>query len=461
MSSQSETLAEMFGEEFAESKSIRGAIFGEDSAQEARLWDGFPYMTPERHVEWLRHFMALEFQLSRLQAGWIPATPKLEWRLELPYFIFEDMQHLKELRARLEEFTKSTKPVELHPQLESLLTALAPADSAATFYKQLFAQVKPALLEAYRTYLEKCDGIVDGPAIYSLRRIIAEKERQLELAEDLFSTQYYSSSDPEQAALYEGHVRQCLHAMGSLTPEYDTSAKIPESPILRPAGPAPALELQDPRLRLSDHFPMSTEECPVHNTLREIVYHNATEWQVIGPMCYAYYELSEMPLEFFIDFSRHIWDECRHSMMGFRRLRELGFSIEDFIWPAPSERPSSVQDYVAMLTLVGEACSFKRKQGSIIPFLKLGDQRSAILPAIDCVDERMHVTYGKKWVPEIFKRFKNDDRAFADIAKETRERFLHERKLLGENDPKCRQISQNLPLFCSAIEFAHLDFTKY
>lgn len=455
------TLEEIFGAEFAAGKNIAGAVNAIDTAEESRLWEESPIFPPARQVAWLDHFVALEWHLSRLQAGWVSATPSLLWRMEMPRFLFEDMQHVKELRARREEYAKSAEPAPPAPRIAAFLTAIAEADSAASFYGQLFAQVKPAILAAYRTYLEKCDPIADGPTVYQLERIIWEKERQLTKAREIMQADPLTPANADEARAYESHVAACIAALGTLTPEFSESAPLPANPTTAPAGPTPAKEVHDPRLRISERFPQSKEDSPVHGSLREIVYHMATEWQVIGPMCCAYYELDLMPLEFFIDFSRHIWDECRHAQIGHRRLRELGFSTDDFIWPAPADRPESAQSYVASLTLVGEACSFKRKQGSIIPFLRRGDHPSALLPSIDCVDERQHVTYGAKWVPEIYKRYNNDHRPLRDIATETRSSAMAERDLLAADEPQRRQVSSRLPLFCSAIEFSNLNFTKY
>lgn len=78
-------------------------------------------------------------------------------------------------------------------------------------------------------------------------------------------------------------------------------------------------------------FPETTVGNPTKFTLREIVYHNATEWQLIDPMCEVFHGIPNMPMEFVVNFSRHIWDECRHARMGWRRLRELGYDpFRDF-----------------------------------------------------------------------------------------------------------------------------------
>lgn len=457
---QTFTVADLLGDEYAGAREVKGAVHQIDRHEERRLWGDFEFLRPETQADWLAHFIALEFQLGRLFAGWIPAAPSLDWRMELPRCLFEDMQHAQALRSRLEELRKGVSPV-LAGACDAFLRAIAGADGAASFYGQLFARVKPALVRAYRRHLEKCDPIADAPTVYILERIIHEKERQVARFAEFAGRFPLRPEDPAQAAAYEVHVADCLEALGSLSPEHRPDSVFPVNPVASPAGPAPEDELHDPALRLSDHFPNSPEECPVHGTLREIVYHMATEWQVIGSMCYAYYELTEMPFDFFVDFSRHIWDECRHAALGHRRLAEMGFSRDQFIWIAPLCRPSSAADYVASLTLVGEACSFKRKRGSIIPFLRQGDRRSALLPSVDCADEQIHVGYGAKWVPEIFKRCKADERPLQEIAAEVRESALDAR--LGETlgpDGR-RKLGRALPLFCTTIEFAGLDFTKY
>ena len=83
-----------------------------------------------------------------------------------------------------------------------------------------------------------------------------------------------------------------------------------------------------------DHFPLEKSEDPVYMTLREIIYQNATEWQVIDQLGCLFFGARGMPLEFYHDVARHTWDESRHSRMGMRRLTEMGFEpFRDFKWP--------------------------------------------------------------------------------------------------------------------------------
>lgn len=441
---------------------IKGAVLKTSLEEEEHLWAGSSALRPSDHVEWLRHFVALEFGVARLLAGWVPAAGHLDWKLELPFILHDDMQHLGRLLQRLRELTPQETPFQPSPALAAVLAAIGPAEDAATFFHAYFRQLKPAVIAAYEGYLARCDAIIDGPTAYLLTLILEEKSRQLAWAEALFTRHPLVAADLRAEKQYQAHVADCLRCAGELTPTMAADLIMPASPVKRAAGPN-GPTVNDPRLKLMDRFPLSKEESPVYGTLREIIYHNATEWQVVGPMCYVFCDMPKMPVEFFIDFARHIWDECRHAQMGFRRLREHGYDpLQDFRWPGGQLdlRPPNPEEYYAMLTLIGEACSFKRKQGSIVPFLRAGDPASALLPTIDCVDERLHVGFGNKWLPEIFRRVRGETKTLQTIGVEARDRFLEAREWTSAPaDGEKAELSRNIPVFCSLIEFPHLDFT--
>lgn len=441
---------------------IKGAVPRTDTPEGIQLWAACPYLRPRDHSEWLRHFINLGLNLAKLQAGWVPAAGKLEWKLECPRFVFEDMQHAHRLQERLAELPKpGTDVTTTAPAFAAFFEAIAPAEHAAIFYETLFSTVKPALIKAGETYLARCDAILDAPIIYTLGGVLFEQRRQLDEAREFF-VRHPLPADPAAHAAYRAHVQACLEALGSLTPDHHPSAVLPASPVRTAAGPSPRKTVHDPALRLSegDRFPANAAEGnPCGATLQEIIYHNATEWQVVAPMCHVFYAGPAMPLEFYVDFSRHIWDECRHAAMGFRRLQELGYRREDFTFPGGGDKPESPEGYIATLVLIGETCSFNRKRGSIIPFLRQGDYRSAMLPEVDCIDEQMHVGYGHKWIPELYVRARNDQRGIRHIGAEVRREFIGTiERLRTASDADRQAILASLPVLCSSVEFQHLDF---
>lgn len=445
-------------------KPIKGAVLQINTPEAAALWRQSPYLRPGDHGEWLRHFINLEFNFARLQCGWIPAVAPLEWKLEIPRFVFEDMQRVHRMLERLEEMPKAkSKPTETAPQIQRFLDAIGPCEHGATFFHTLYGVIKPALATAYDEYIQRSDALLDAPVAYTLRSVVDDLRRQIDEAQAFFMTVPHVAGNQAADQAYQDFVRECLKRLGGLSFQNDSDFEPSVSPVGIPAGPSPEKVVHDPRMRLleKEHFPSDKENNPFASTIHEIVYHNATEWQVVAPMCYVFHDVAVMPIEFYIDFSRHIWDECRHALMGLRRMRELGYDRDDFAYPNGGDKPTSPEDYVASLTLIGEACSFNRKRGSIVPFLQRGDYRSAMLPEVDCNDEQMHVRYGHKWVPEIYFRTRAETRQIKEIGEDVRRAFLANIERLPEaSEEERKRILANLPTFCSAIEFSHLDFTQ-
>jgi len=444
---------------------IKGLELSENfsDAEIEALWGDVTWLRPKDHVKRLRHFISLEFALTRLLAGWAPACGSYEWKMQIPQRLHEDMQHIRRLRERLRELPGGTNEIAANPALVKFIEAIGAADSAESFLSAFYFEIKHDLLQAYQNYRDHCDAIFDAPTIYVLESIISEKQRQLEWANTLLQQVKFNPALFEQVRRWRKFVRHCITMIGGVAnaePSWNEKA-LPSSPVREPAGPAPAKPKQDARFKLMDRFPLSQQEDPLYGTLKDIIFQNATEWQVVDPMCYIFYGVRNMPLDFFIDFSRHIWDECRHSLMGLRRLRELGYDIQHFHWPHYANRLEAMEDYFAELTMVGEACSFTRKKGSIVPFLKFNDPQSAMLPEIDCVDERLHVRFGRKWLPVMFKNNKRDDRPLDVLSESTRLRLAQDwTQFEGLSEEEREKIARSFTGFCTTIEFA-LDFTVY
>lgn len=123
-----------------------------------------------------------------------------------------------------------------------------------------------------------------------------------------------------------------------------------------------------------------------------------------------------------------------------------------------------------MLTMIGEACSFTRKKGSIAYFLRAGDRRSAMLPEVDCVDEQLHVGYGHKWAAKIYELVAGQQRNIETVNRDRRAAHLRlilegevsdTKEFLQTLDEKTRaELIDTFSGFCGAIEFK-MDFTVY
>jgi hypothetical protein len=451
---------------------IKGLPHGIPAVEEDSLWGDSIALRPKDHKRWLAHFISMEYAMARLLAGWIPGCGSLEWKLHLPRLMFEHMQRARRLRDRFDELSATSVAITPDGPVAAFFEGIAKCDHGPSFVTALLTQVMPALSRAYGTYISRGDEIFDAPTLYILRINQPEVDRAVVWAAPFLAANPLPPASPASSESYARYVGEYLTALGGLTPDdFEKPFTAPSHPVKVSAGPNPAKRSQDPHMRLVAGFPSTKQGNPTKFSLREIVYHNATEWQVIDPMCEVFYGLPGMPMDFFVDFSRHIWDECRHSMMGFRRLAELGYSIGDFDWSHGPDKVSVLEDYFAGLTLVGEACSFTRKKGSVPLFLKAGDAKSAMLPEVDCADEQLHVTYGHKWVTKIYECVKGKSDPREEIAKAQRRGFFkamiesgdqgEAHQMLAQLDEKAREeLVNSFSGFCGTIEFK-MDMTVY
>ena len=308
---------------------IHGLPNGVSSAEEEALWVGSGCFRPRVQRRWLSHLIALEFGLARLVAGWVPDCGHLEWKIELPRLMFEHMQRVRRLRERLQELPGGAGEIKPGDALAAWLGDLASADAGPSFFRALFNHVYPALARAYQDHIERCDEVFDAPTLYLLRINEPEVTRTVEWGRQFLALQPLKVPEAALSNAYSRFIGDGIARQGGLNPDNfapSPSSDGPAHPVEHSPGPSPDVRQNDARLRLRNGFPDTREGNPTMGTLYEIVYHMSTEWQVIDPMCEVFYGLPGMPLDFFIDFSRHTWDECRHARMGFRRLIELGYT---------------------------------------------------------------------------------------------------------------------------------------
>lgn len=78
---------------------------------------------------------------------------------------------------------------------------------------------------------------------------------------------------------------------------------------------------------------------------------------------------------------------------------------------------------------------------------------------MDCLDERLHVTFGRKWFP-VMAQQAGDTRPLRELVKSLRQKSILARqfKSVDLTEAEKLEIAQSATAFCNAIEF-DLDFT--
>ena len=114
----------------------------------------------------------------------------------------------------------------------------------------------------------------------------------------------------------------------------------------------------------------------------------------------------QMPWPFVYDSARHLYDETRHCKLGIEWMAHYGIDFttvpqNTLIYEWRSQYDPATQ--YTMLTMGNEVHAFPYRHESIKAYEQIDDQLSIQYINYDMADERTHVAYGKKWIPELLK----------------------------------------------------------
>ena len=112
----------------------------------------------------------------------------------------------------------------------------------------------------------------------------------------------------------------------------------------------------------------------------------------------------KMSWEFVYDSARHCYDETRHCRLGIEWLAQHGLDYTQvpqntLIYKWRSQYDPATQ--YCLLTRGNEAHVFPYRHESLALYEQANDQLSAQFVSYDIADERQHVKYGTKWLPEL------------------------------------------------------------
>lgn len=413
----------------------------------------------------LKQCFWLEFELSRMTMGWVPSVPDWDLKGELVRMSYLHTQHMVHLRERIGELPggdindKAWTPSGLQEACQRIALAGGLIEFAAG-YKFIVSK----LYEQYTAFRETLDPILDGPTFDKLRYIELDKEQLLSWGIPFVKFAYVE--DEEKRTAYQRWLTYIEQVWSML--EQTSSKKAidwPDHPVAEPAGPIPLKPANDPKYPHVDlnkyKSAMFDPKSPTYDSVKHMIFINASEMSAVESLTYLYYGVQKMPMDFYIDVARHTWDEVRHSQMGVRRLKQMGYRTEDFSWhpstaPTPETMNQVFPEFYSSLTMVMEPCSFIKKRKSIGAFMKHGDPLSSIQSEYDIADERLHVGFGQKWGAKLFEHM--EDFVSARNAAETVKQ-MHLRKM-GYSQEEINKVLHSFPEFCG---FATMDlqYDKY
>jgi hypothetical protein len=377
-------------------------------------------------AEILTRLYFLERSLIVSQAGWIPTVATLDAKFTLARALWQDAVSANELRDRVFELRYPSRVIvpDKHRALIALFDGARCAPTAEAFFLGLVRVLRPALRDAFGAFYDLADGLTDGPSKYLLKHSLADKEELLAalepLAEDMLAAQ------PEARAEAETWAVELARRAAALGPnlleapgEQGDAGPLPNSrPFVVAEIPGRDPRFQCTRFNWPHVFdPAFPTGEGVALQVRSAVSHVNEVWAMEICAANLFHFADQLDWEYIYDVARWTYDEGRHCMMGYQRLKEYGLSESDV--------PLGNYLYVVarsgdpiwgLAVLFHQETKFIHRTRERIGTFERGEDRlSRHDQEFDWADETFHAEYGKRWLSVLLPRRTELPRTFAEI----------------------------------------------
>jgi hypothetical protein len=365
-------------------------------------------VSPRVRGLFLKNLGDFQTELARVVAGFVPALVIWRQRKELPALVFRSLRRVQDLRQRGRELGVSFEDMHFSANVagRALLDKLCHASSPADLLQTGMIEVHNALINAIEDYLKRNEGVYDLPSVALLEADRDELKAQTAWAQTALRELAEEGRVTSDEAFANSIKTLCAYLPATLR-EHNVRTSVPVK-VGRRIG---ALPFDDAKLPLAfHHLEFGPEPLPSNPVYADRERYHAVnflqEVQATDSCASMLFEAPDMPWDFFLDMSRHMWDEARHSMFGEAKLLELGTSaaVAGLSTKAYAMRQTltPLDRYAALSTQ--EADAFPGKHVGLKDAVAHNDALSAKAWSYDIADETQHLRFGSKWIPVMIEK---------------------------------------------------------
>lgn len=369
-----------------------------------------PGLSVAEAVERLRRLAYAERRLMRLLASRIVTVAERDLKALLGRLQYEDSLHADLLRRRVLEMRTNRSKLESAPDagLEALFDEAEHLPGSYPFLAAVALVLKPELRSAYEGYLATTNHLADYGSVRAVQHILADEAEHDRLLQDALDDLAPSEEDRDTADVWEQKLRGYLAAAGGL----DGMGRRGTPPAgAGSAGPylIPHRLTRDQSLaRVWDYVAPPLEAVPEH--LDYMMGLRLSEINVAEGLAIVLFETEGMPWEFYLDISRHLWDEMRHSLFGEAAIEQTyghrtAIPMRDYEAIYALEAPPLEQYAVLGLEVEGKNMRYppgKRQEWEFARDMA-GHPLMTTLQDFDWADEVLHVNIARRQLDEWFE----------------------------------------------------------
>ncbi|MDB5057050.1 MAG: hypothetical protein JWO59_522 [Chloroflexi bacterium] len=267
-------------------------------------------------AERLRRLAYFERRLMLLLATRIVTIPERDVKVLLARLQYEHAQHVDGWRGRVLELRTNKSKLEGAPEpaLAVLFDEAEHLPGAYTFLFAVTQVLEPALRAAYDAYLADANGLADYASVRLVRQASADAAEHARLLAQALNELARDDGDVAHAAEWETVLRAHLAATGGV----DGTLPRGESPSRQASTKPYVIPHTLVRDTAIPHV-WDYQAPPLEDVDRHLDYMmglRLSEINVAEGLAIVLYETPDMPWSFYLDISRHLWDEMRHSLFG-------------------------------------------------------------------------------------------------------------------------------------------------
>ncbi len=377
-------------------------------AEAARI--GYPV---DENVRRLLRYQWTERRLMRDLLSHLTAEPVWEVKGGYALHQWQDAEHVERLRRRIGEMRHPVPALDAAPDaaLDALLEEALRSRDAVELLAGSYGVIRAGLAEAYREHLATTNPLVDHPTRRILRAALADHEEASAWAAKALEA--ITRGDPTAAArakAWASHLAAYARAAGAI------AGPAPErpDPVPLPRARAPFAPDFHPRrdgrfagqydFDFPPHVVYNDPRAPADERNLALLCKRTLEMDVPEMMASIMVERNDAPWEFHLDFSRQLWDEMRHAMMGSVALEargvdwsgiplNVGFALRLNLHATPLERQTMLYAIEQSLMPAETGKRFEYQTAR-----EAGDPLSAHFHDYDWADEVLHAHIGRRWL---------------------------------------------------------------
>jgi hypothetical protein len=377
----------------------------------------------EENVERLLRMHWTERRLMDTMLAHLPSTPTWEVKCALALHQWYCAEHSDWLRRRITEMRHPAPPLEKspNPELDAFLDEVLRAENPVELVTGIYGVALPALRDAYYNHIHHTNPLVDHPTRRFMRFALFEVTEAIEWGDTALAALTQDKVAGALSKNWKEHLELYLDAARGIAGDPRISIEEGDSrrgvqirsmePPLPPPRP-PFVPNFEPRrderfhglynFEFPPHVVYNAEGVPPDERNLALLCKRTLEMDVPEMMASFLFERKNQPWEFYLDYSRQLWDEARHTMMGTVAFESrgidwteiplnVGFSLRLNLHATPQERQIILYAIEQSLMSAETGKRFEYETA-----LAAGDELSAHFHDYDWADEVLHAQIGRR-----------------------------------------------------------------